>query len=212
MVEDHLGDLEDHQKKSSDEMKKELLEGDSDVIELSDIAIGTTPEDDVIVELTEEVIDEAMIGISGATRDSFKEGEEYLDLSKGESDKYARFKDPELIRKKFDDTDDSGDSLDLPAEDEEDHINKELDEFFGPEEETSVPVEKSIEPPITKIQSDVKVADQTISDSNLVDAVETVINKMYGEKINKLLVEVIEKTVNNEIKRIKDFLTGKIQK
>jgi hypothetical protein len=211
MVEDHLGDLEDHQKKSSDEKKKELLEGDSDVIELSDIAIGTTPEDDVIVELTEEVIDEAMIGISGATRDSFKEGEEYLDLSKSESDKYARFNDPERIRKKFDDTDDSGDSLDLPAE-EEDHINKELDDFFGSEEEISVPFEKSIEPPLSKTQSDVMVADQRISDSNLLDAVETVINKMYGDKINKLLAEVIEKTVNNEIKRIKDFLTGKIQK
>jgi hypothetical protein len=212
MAEDHLSDLEDHRKNSSDEKKIEPLEDDSEVIELSDIAIGTTPEDDVIVELTEEVIDEAMVGISGATRDSFKEGEEYLDLSKDESDKHTRFRDPEQIEKQFKGTDDSKDAMDLPVEDEVDHINKELDDFFGTEEESSVPVEKSIEPPITKIQNELQSADPTNSYSNLVDAVEIVIKRIYGDKINQLLTEVIEKTVNDEIKRIKDFLSGKIQK
>ena len=80
--------------KSYEEEKKKVDEvagANSEIIELSDIAIGITPEDDAIVELTEEVIGEALDGFAGAVREIMKEGEEILDLSednieKGESD------------------------------------------------------------------------------------------------------------------------------
>jgi hypothetical protein len=208
MAEHHFNDFGDDQKKSSEEKKTEVQEENSDIIELSDIAIGTTPEDDVIVELTEEVIDEAMVGISGATRDSFKEGEEYLDLSKVEPDSDAPFKDVDPIEKKFIEVT----GVDMAADDVEDHITKELDDFFGSEEEPSAPIEKSIQQPVTQIQSEVQTTDMAISQSNLLEALETVIKKMYGETINKLLAEAIEKTVIEEINRIKEFLADKIQK
>jgi hypothetical protein len=191
-----------------EEKKKELLAEDSDVIELSDIAIGTTAEDDAIVELTEEVIDEAMVGISGAIRDSFKEGEEFLDLTKVEPDKESRFQDKEGVAE-FADT---VNAVGLAEEDEDGHITKELDDFFGAEEEHPAPVEKLIQPAVAQAQSQVQKADQTIYDSNLVEALETVIKKIYGDKINQILSEVIEKTVKNELNRIKDFLAGKTQK
>jgi hypothetical protein len=199
MAEDHVNDFQGDPKESSEENKKNLFEEDSDIIELSDIAIGTTPEDEVIVELTEELIDEAMDGISGATHDSFKEGEDYLDLSKIASDKESRFKDDELHKQKV-------------AEEADDHITQELDVFFGSEDEPSAPVENLIQTEAAQAQPEAQKSGPAFADSNLVEALETVIQKMYGDKISQLLADAIEKTVKNEINRIRDFLAGKIQK
>jgi hypothetical protein len=211
MTEPHQNDRRDEQKTISDENKNDQLEDNSDIIELSDIAIGTTPEDDVIVELTEEVIDEAMVGISGATRDTFKEGEEYLDLTKVEPEKEVQFKGAEIAagdKLKSDDFVDASGSTDLEAEDVEDHISKELDDFFSPEEET-VFVEKPVSLAAAKTQPEKKSDDAFISQTNLVEVVEAVIKKIYGDRINTLIADVIEKIVREEITRIKETLIGK---
>ncbi|MCU0599707.1 MAG: hypothetical protein MUE70_10695 [Desulfobacterales bacterium] len=209
MTKHHHSDLQKDQKKPSEEKKRELLEDDSDIIELSDIAIGTTPEDDIIVELTEEVIDEAMIGISGATRDSFKEGEEYLDLSRGDKDVFtgARQSKRDIVE-----TDKSADDDSMTAEEMESHITRELDDFFSSEEDSPESVEKSIQPLVTQIKTEVQKVDLTISHSDLLEAIEAAVKKIYGDRINQLLEDAIEKIVRNEIKRIKDMLAGKIPK
>lgn len=212
MAEHHESDFPDKLNKPSEEKKKELPEEDSDIIELSDIAIGTTPEDDLIVELTEEVIDEAMVGISGATRENFKEGEEFLDLSKSETDPDSRFKSSQGTDNQLVEIVDAVDENDLASEDLDDHITKELDDFFGTEEEAPAPAEKAISSSVALNKPVIEKADQTISPSTLVEAVEAALKKMYGDQINKFIAQVIEKVVNDEINRLKDFLTGKKQK
>ncbi len=57
------------------------VEKDSDIIELTDIAIGITPEDDAIVEQTEDLIGEAFVGFAGAISEVLHDDEQRLDLS-----------------------------------------------------------------------------------------------------------------------------------
>jgi hypothetical protein len=214
MAEHQHGDHRDQPLKSSEDKSTDRLENDADIIELSDIAIGTTPEDDAIVELTEEVIDEAMVGISGATRDSFKEGEEFLDLSKTEPEKESRFKEFERgseDEKRFTKTDGGVLSDDMALDDEEDHISKELDDFFGAEEE-SLSVEKKLSSVSAQPLPEAEKTEPAIAESSLVEAIELAIRKMYGDRINKLMAEVIEKIVRDEINHIKEILSGKTQK
>ncbi len=191
--------------RSSDDKHTGRVSDDSDIIELSDIAIGTTPEDDMIVELTEEVIDEAMIGISGATRDKMKEGEEILDLSKVEPEKDNHFMAREKHGAQTAEPEITSSLQDLVAE--EDHISKELDEFFDVSQETSSVTETPVVSIQEVAQPVVPKTDAVISDATLMEALETVIQKRYGDKINQLIAETIEKIVVQEINRIKKILT-----
>ena len=196
---------------SSEKKKEEIIEDESEIIELSDIAIGTTPEDEMIVELTEEVIDEAMKGISGATGDTLKEGERILDLSTMTSETEVRFEDLEQVHEKEKALKEPGDlsgPLALEPEDVEDHISKELDEFFGTEEE----VRAKDQLPVSDLETKIQTEKVTIPESELVEAVEIVIKKLYGNTINKLIADAIEKVVTGEINRIKEFLTVRTKK
>jgi hypothetical protein len=207
MAEDHLND----EKKPSEE-KKKTVPDDSDIIELSDIAIGTSPEDDIIVELTEEVIDEAMNGISGATRDKFKEGEEYLDLSRPEPEKEARSKDLKTASQEepLIESDALTGSMDMPAEEVDDHITKELDDFFGPDEQESK--EKQIQPPAVELPDEMHEDLQALPQPNLVEAVEAALKKMYGDRIDNLIADTVEKIVRDEVNRTMEILARKSKK
>jgi hypothetical protein len=192
---------------SSEKKKDPFIQDESEIIELSDIAIGTTPEDEMIVELTEEVIDEAMNGISGATGETLKEGEKILDLSNGSSDTEVRFEDLEQgdnIKMESMQPGDLTGHLAMEPEDVEDHISKELDEFFGTDE---VSVKEQL--PVSDLEPKIQTEKLSIPESELIEAVEIVIKKLYGDTIDKLIADGIEKAVASEINRIKEFLTSR---
>ena len=232
MTENH-GNGHDNQTPNSnnDVNEEENPEKSSDIIELSDIAIGITPEDDAIVELTEEIIDEAFVGFTGATSELIEEDERVLDLSSGSGseieDAISRFdsvSQPDIA---------GPDNITRSVDDDNDHleddISKELDDYFEIEEDGSlrdetVPTEETaaIEGPGKKDQTGEKPGESQIfstdttdttdtvdiSSARLDNAIERVIRKMFAEKIDRILDEVIETTVTEEINQLKDYLTG----
>jgi hypothetical protein len=201
-------------------------EKDSGVIELSDIAIGITPEDDAIVELTEELIGEAFIGFAGATSDMLHDDERRLDLSEtfpglGPSPDDSR----SGIDSKAPVTDAVVDESDMENDNLEAEITHELDSYFGTEEDAPVIEETTpIAPPNdlakslddTEEDSGVHSVDEkkiqpddiSVTSRQLDDALERVIRKMFAEKINRILDEIIERTVSEEISQLKDYLIG----
>ena len=197
-------------------------EKDPDVIELSDIAIGITPEDDAIVELTEELIGEAFVGFAGATSDVLHADEKRLDLSEttpglgptGDDSRSgidSRSAEPDVI----------SDAPDTEFDNIESDITQELDNYFGIDDDGAAIEETTpIEPP-QPLTADEDPADAppagekqisidavNVSGSQLDEALERVIRKMFAEKINRILDEIIERTVSEEISQIKDYLIG----
>ena len=117
----------------------ESFEENSDVIELSDIAIGITPEDDAIVELTEELIGEAFVGFAGAISEVLHDDEQRLDLSEttpglGQSGDDSR----SGIDSKAPELDPVSDEPDAEFDNLESDISQELDSYFGTDEGTPV--------------------------------------------------------------------------
>jgi hypothetical protein len=210
------------------------VEKDSDIIELTDIAIGITPEDDAIVEQTEDLIGEAFVGFAGAISDVLHDDEQRLDLSEttpglGPSGDDSR----SGIDSKAPELDPVSDEPDAECDNLEADINQELDSYFGTDE--GVPVNEETTPidqPKSSDQAEssdqpesmLKTEDQpgaqaieekkiqldeiSISARHLDDALERVIRKMYAEKINRILDEIIERTVSEEISQLKDYLIG----
>jgi len=221
MTENHDNSHDSEKQMPEDaENGKESSEKDPDIIELSDIAIGITPEDDVIVELTEEIIDKAFDGFTGATSEVIHEDERVLDLSETRSD-YDVSDDQSYSGSVSEglEADVVSDAVDMEADNLEDDISKELDNYFGKEEDATV-TEKTvlIDTPtvVTEDQSGTQPGDEKklqideirISSNQLDDAVERVIRKMFAEKINRILDEIIERTVSEEISQLKDYLIG----
>lgn len=205
-------------------------EDDSGIIELTDIAIGITPEDDAIVEQTEDLIGEAFVGFAGATSEFLHDDERRLDLSEtfpglGPSPDDSR----SGIDSKVPDQDAVFDAPDMENDNLEADITHELDSYFGSEEDASIfeetmPIHPPVDPPInltksmgeTVENSGVQAVDEkkvqldeiSVSSRQLDDALERVIRKMYAEKINRILDEIIERTVSEEISQLKDYLIG----
>lgn len=209
-------------------------EDDSGIIELTDIAIGITPEDDAIVEETEDLIGEAFVGFAGATSEFLHDDERRLDLSEtfpnlGPSPDDSRSD----IDSKAPDQEADFDTPDLENDNLEAEITHELDSYFGSEEDASIfeettPIVSTIDPssdlasnlvksmPETEEDSDDQAVDEqkiqpdeiSVSSRQLDDALERVIRKMYAEKINRILDEIIERTVSEEISQLKDYLLG----
>lgn len=195
-------------------------ENDSDIIELSDIAIGISREDDVIVELTEEIIGEAFVGFSGATSEVLQADERELDLSPARIGGAASSGElaADSSQKSLSGEDSEAIAGDTEA-DEADDISRELDNYFGTEEDRPLPEKPSrlpdskttepATPPRTKGQSEaIPLEEIRISASHLDDAIERVIRKMFAEKINRVLDDVIERTVSEEISQLRDYLLG----
>jgi len=192
----------------------------SGIIELSDIAIGITPEDDAIVELTEDVIDEAFRGFSGATREIMAEDEDLLDLSterikNKESDTHVSSDYDKLLEDDIIDSD-----FTLPPEDADEDITQELDNYFGTEKDapftdkSADTVKDDVSDAVGEKASrpdghqDVVSEKIKVTANQLDNAIERVVRKLYAEKINRILDEVIEKTVSDEISQLKEYLLG----
>ncbi len=220
MTENHNTGHDDQKRNSAeDKNEKNSSETDSTIIELSDIAIGITPEDDAIVELTEEIIGEAFVGFSGATSDVFHKDERVLDLSENLSgtDISPDQTEPDRMSESHEPDDLSG-GRDIEEDNLEDDISRELDNYFGTDDDKPITEETTLiapqSPPVEdKVRPSAddeaqKLDEVRISSGQLDDAIERVIRKMFAEKINRILDDVIERTVSDEISQLKDYLLG----
>ncbi len=173
----------------------------TDIIELADIAVGTSQEDEAIIELTEELIGEAMNGISGATHEDFSEEEHILDLSHDPADRDVSFDN--LSRYETEDAGSADDELPeesgTEAADASENLEKDLDAFFGKEPEPSM------EPASLSDQADDgdSLIVNAATEKELLAALEVMIRNKYGDRIHHMLVAAVDKIVTEEFERIK---------
>ncbi len=216
MIENQEAGLGDEDIKPSEEAKMDEADGaDSDVIELSDIAIGITPEDAAIVELTEEVIGEALNGFAGAVREVMRDDEENLDLSETEVEIDKFDQTVEALKTIASKIDDHNDSVDLEMESLKNDISKELDDYSEPEAEKGTEEISDFmasDPTSPGTKEEIILDEVVVSESDVEAALERVVKKMYSEKINYLLDKVIATKVSNEIDRFKEYLIGVLKK
>lgn len=187
------------------------------------------------MELTEGIIDEAFVGFTGATSELIEDDERVLDLSENiRAKRNEVMSQPDSAEgSEISDSDDIARSIDDEKDNLEEDITKEIDNYFGMED-SSFPIEDtiSIEKPQATEESD-KSPDQfkdqlteksgtltddeqmlqtddaaNISSKQVDEAIERVIRKMFAEKINRILDEIIERTVTEEISQLKDYLLG----
>lgn len=153
------------------------------IIELSDIAVGTSREDEKIIELTEDLVDEARNGISGARLEKNEEASQ-LELNKGQN---------------------------IPREhaDDEQEIASELEDYFSMDQEEEADFIELDEPLAEPVES----PQISITDRQLEAALERVLEKKYRERIETLIDEMIRRKVTEDIESIKDLIlkrsTGK---
>ena len=176
------------------ELKDEIEDGpedDDDILDLLD-AVEELPvedQDDEILELTDEIIEPS------------EDDDEIIDLMDTVQEISL---EPEAPSSKSDDI------LDLDNDLFEETID--FDEGLDPEavpdpsakddfaDSLGIELETGEDIPEVSLNGD------RVSDEQIAAALEGVIKKMFYEKIDGILAEVIEKTVRNEIERLKNIL------
>lgn len=154
---------------------------EEEIIELSDISVGTSQEDEQIIELTEELVDEARDAISGATLGTEEESGQ-LEL-----------------------TEDHVVSLETPVADKEQKIASELENYFSPEEDSGLDYIE-LDEPLAEPVEDTQVS---ISDQQLEAALERVVERKYSERIESLIDEMIRRKVSEDIESIKEVILNR---
>ena len=174
-----------------------------DLIELSDIAIGTTEEDEEIIELTEEVVDEAMEAVSDTREDG--DGPREIDLSG--SDGFFHTREPAG-------EDDTGQDQWQPSEAVETHeeslsgistedvegfLDQELDAYFGEEEAEAFEFQPAADAGEKKPGT---ATGMNVSPDMLDAALERVITKLYADRVEKIIKDMIDKRVSEHMARL----------
>ena len=178
----------------------------ANVIELSDIAVGTSVEDEAIIELTEEVVDEARNGISGATRDEREDSSELeLDREMPSPDEHPR------------QTEDAGRTeasgiqeapeADLSSEVED--ITRELDDYFPPDATPGADDTAHTGAPVDREPQTGQEPEASFTEAQLEAALERVIEKKYANIIERLINEAIEQRLLEDIDKIKEFILNR---
>lgn len=206
--------------KSSKKSGQDREDADNGIIELSDMAVGISPEDEPIIDLTEDLVDEAIKGSSGASGE-MDAGDERLDLSDQKEQSPDSQDTPAdaspASEQPADDSDvaalSGGDSIEAIESD----IAKELDNYFQLEEETQELLNGRAGEPISQAKSDAEKPQSpeyrlNVTPDQFEAALERVIRKMFGEKIDHILQEVVERTVSDEVGELKDYLLKKSMK
>jgi hypothetical protein len=201
-------DTHGYDQKPANPKKSVDVDEKSDIIELSDIAVGTSQEDDAIIELTEELIGEAMNGISGATHEDFSEEEHLIDLSHEPGDRDKSF-DTTSLHDKEGDFPDKQSPKDSSAEatDASEKLEKDLDAFFGKEQETLMEPVPAFDQPDDGDSQSITAA----TEKELLAALEVMIRNKYGDRIHHILVAAIEKIVAEEFERLKKRITESLK-
>ena len=184
-----------------------------EIIELADMTFGTSREDEEIVELTEEVLDEAMGAVSSATG----EGEEGETLDLSESRGSGISEGITSAEAGLGESNASGlqEPLDLEEEETaevEEHISQELDDFFGAEEPKkfdSPPIE--IKTASVDIEPDQPAAG-AISREELESTIERIIENKFLDRLEKMMSEMVENRLVEDIEQLKKTLLEAINK
>ncbi len=192
-------------KPSEAEGQGEVAREENEVIELSDIAIGTTQEDEAIIELTEELIDEAMNGISGVTVEE-SDDHHMLDLSHDEKSA------PPIAERSSTDSDSSGDESLPPDDDMEEELSRELDDYFGPEDEDAPGLKKAPQAVFSDDGQPARPETPAPVSPDMDQAVERAIRHMYTDQINHMIEEMVEKAVTAEVGRLKEIIISALKK
>lgn len=179
-----------------EEIQDELM-GDEDIIDLLDMADKPPVQDQeehVEIETEKLIEDEGIIELIDATGDTPQDIEEIgepisetVDTSEASVDIF------EIEGDLLDESIDVDDNLDREIAGDpalKDDVADSLGIEIAPEEDVSE----------DKIKAD------RISDEEIEAALERVVKRMFYEKIDGILVEVIEKTVSREIERLKRIL------
>lgn len=209
----------ENRRKPGDETSFDSPKPEEEIIELSEMTVGISQEDEAIIELTEEIVGGAFEGFSRVTGE-IKEEEEILDLSRAngaDSDEQvtapAEKKGRELTGGLMDIEKSEGDSIDAIEKD----IARELDNYFQLEEETRDLLSKVSPPKVTENESTrenilAESEGETVTYDRFEAALEEVIRRMFGEKIDRILNEVIERTVSDEIEQLKEILVKRLKR
>ncbi len=181
---------------------------EKEIIELSEIVVGTSADDDAIVELTEDLVDEVRDAISGFTGENNGDARE-LDLT-DDSQYDNDFGTPDneiidLVEKvewstDFDPDEKIGDNGQAEIADE---TTGEADGSFytGPDIDTSGEPENE-SGDILELTEVV----EPLSEQQLRDALERVVEQKYGDMIDQILREIIWKKVSEDIDHLREYL------
>jgi hypothetical protein len=182
-----------------------------DIIELSEIVVGTSADDHAIVEMTEGLVDEVRNAISGATGENGDDVRE-MDLADNSiDDNELILDDDEIIdlvdeidpntefnpEEKIEDDDFSG-LLDDMKEDSEDEI------YIG-EDDSTTRVPENDQKEILELTEVV----EHVSDKDIREALKKVVEEKYGDMIDSILREIIWKKVSEDIDHLKEYLLSK---
>lgn len=181
---------------------------EKEIIELSEIVVGTSADDDAIVELTEDLVDEVRDAISGFTGENNGDARE-LDLTDdSQYDNDSGTPDNEIIdlvekvewSTDFDPDEKIGDNGQAEIAGE---TTGEADGSFytGPDIDTSGEPENQ-SGDILELTEVV----ESLSEQQLRDALERVVEQKYGDMIDQILREIIWKKVSEDIDHLREYL------
>jgi hypothetical protein len=168
---------------------------DKEIIELSEIVVGTSEDDDAIVEMTEGLLDEARNGISGATGDESGDSRQ-MDLSRDSAYDFGLVSPENEIIELVEEIEPGAD---VQAEE------KAVDgkETENGDENASGAENGSDD--ILELTEEVAA----VSGQQLEQALERVIEKRYGDMIDRVLKEVIWQKVSEDIEHLKQYLLAR---
>lgn len=169
------------------------IEGEQ-ILELTDEIIEPSQNDEEIIDLMDTVEDEEIIELIAESGDTPKEIEEIGESVFTTGDPSPESDDiPGLESDLFEAT------IDFDAEfDQEVSMDPSVKDDFA--DSLGIELETGEDIPEGSLEAG------RVSDEQIAAALERVIKKMFYEKIDGILVEVIEKTVKREIERLKNIL------
>jgi hypothetical protein len=169
------------------------IEGEQ-ILELADEIIEPSQNDEEIIDLMDTVEDEEIIELIAESGDTPKEIEEIGESVFTTGDPSPESDDiPGLESDLYEGT------IDFDAEfDQEVSMDPSLKDDFA--DSLGIELETGEDIPEGSLEAG------RVSDEQIEAALERVIKKMFYEKIDGILVEVIEKTVKREIERLKNIL------
>ena len=168
---------------------------EKEIIELSEIVVGTSEDDDAIVEMTEGLLDEARNGISGATGDESGDSRQ-MDLSRDSAFDFGLVSPENEIIELVEEIEPGAD-----VEGEEKAVDGKGTENG---DENASGTENGSDD-ILELTEEVAA----VSGQQLEQALERVIEKRYGDMIDRVLKEVIWQKVSEDIEHLKQYLLAR---
>lgn len=168
---------------------------DKEIIELSEIVVGTSEDDDAIVEMTEGLLDEARNGISGATGDESGDARQ-MDLSRDSAFDFDLVSPENEIIELVEEIEPG---TDVQAEE------KAVDRKGTENGDENASGTENGSDDILELTEEVPA----VSGQQLEQALERVIEKRYGDMIDRVLKEVIWQKVSEDIEHLKQYLLAR---